>query len=68
MLQEVIVKTDKDYNLQLYKSKDGYRWRFIIDGDIKCVGTDPKDSMREAFEDANEILGNEWDIGEFPEE
>jgi len=59
---------EKDYNLQLYKGKDGYRWRFLIDGDIKCIGTDKSDSMKEAFEDAKNILGNVWNIGEYKEE
>jgi hypothetical protein len=65
---EQIKMEDKEYDLQLYKGKRGYRWRFIIEGDIKCVGTDWRESMKDAFEDAFEILGNTWNIGEFPGE
>jgi len=57
---------EQEYDLQLYKGKNGYRWRFMINGDIKCVGTDWKKSMKEAFDDAANILDNVWNIGEFP--
>jgi hypothetical protein len=56
---------DKEYNLQLYKSKNGkYKWRFIVDGDIKCIGTDWSDTIEEAFKDAKEILENIWSLGD----
>lgn len=56
---------EKEFNLQLYKGKDGkYRWRFIINGNIKCVGTDPSETIEEAFNDAKEILENIWTLGE----
>lgn len=56
---------EKDYNLQIYKGKKGYRWRFIVDGNIKCIGTDwSPNSRQEAFNDAKDILGNIWNIGE----
>ena len=58
----------QNYNLQLYKSKNGFRWRFYIDGNIKCVGTDPSNTMKEAFEDAKVIIGTSWDVGEYIEE
>lgn len=55
---------EKKFNLQLYKGKKGYKWRFIVDGDIKCVGTDWSDTIEEAFADAKEILENIWTLGE----
>ena len=57
---------EKEFNLQLYKGKNGkFKWRFIIDGNIKCIGTDWSDSMKEAYVDAKNILSNIWNLGEY---
>ena len=56
---------EQDYNLQLYNGKKGYRWRFIVNGDIKCIGTDWCVTAEAAFADAKDILDNVWSIGEF---
>ena len=53
---------EKNYNLQLYKGKKGWKWRFIIDGDIKCIGTDWSDTQEEALDDAKNILENIWKL------
>ncbi len=42
---------------QAYKREDGlYGWRFYIDGNIRAVGTDPKDTLEEAIEDFEEVI------------
>ena len=55
---------EQEYDLQLYKGKKGYRWRFLIDGNIKCIGSDWSDTMEEAEEEATMILENIWSFGE----
>lgn len=53
---------NENFNLQLYHGKKGYKWRFIINGNVKCVGTDWCDSMEAALADATNILENIWKI------
>lgn len=56
---------DKNYKLQIYKGKNRkYRWRFLVNDNIKCIGTDWSNSKEEAFADAKEILENIWTLGE----
>ncbi len=56
------IMEEKEYELQLYHGKRGYKWRFLIDGNIKCVGTDWCETMEAAREDASEILENIWKL------
>jgi len=42
--------------IEVYKAKDGWRWRLIIDGNVRCVGTDPKSTRQAAIDDAVDIL------------
>jgi len=42
--------------IEVYKAKDGWRWRLIIDGNVRCVGTDPKLTKEEAIADAVDVL------------
>jgi hypothetical protein len=57
---ESIKQPEPDYNLQLYKAKDGYRWRFYVNRNIKCIGTDPCKTRDLALDDAKAILENIW--------
>lgn len=59
---EPIEQPEPKYNLQIYKAKDGYRWRFYVNDNIKCIGTDPCKTRDLALDDAKVILENIWTL------
>lgn len=57
-----IIEQDQDYELQVYKGKKGYKWRFLINGDIKCTGSDWNETMDLAKKEAEMILETVWKL------
>ena len=59
---EILNLIEDDYELQVYKGKKGYKWRFLINGDIKCTGSDWNETMDLAKKEAEMILETVWKL------
>jgi hypothetical protein len=58
----------KDVRLNIFLGKKGWRWRFIIDGDIQCIGTNHFPSQEDALLHAKRTLMMPWFTEEPPEQ
>ncbi len=44
---------------QAYKRKDGfYSWRLFIDGDVRAKGTNRCDTLEQAIDDFEQVIGH----------
>ena len=60
-MKKVEIK-EQEYLLQVYRGKKGWRWRFFVGDDLRCIGTNWCDDYDEAFDDAAEILEGVWTL------
>jgi len=52
----------KQCSLQIYEGKRGWRWRFYVGTDLRCICTNWHKTYDDALQDAKETVFQPWDI------